>query len=165
MGLVATRLLRQVKPNIRVGWTEPFIAADHYREDLSESARIKIEFLSATFRSCLLPLREPDTSVCDLAPYTVEFPADHKQLFSEIENLRPVLLSQVYQLLEHQPHGEPGPLLTNHAQNIFPVQCIHGQIVPVCISYWHVPGGWQIFSVRHNHTERQFAGYQVIAPV
>jgi hypothetical protein len=141
-----------------------FAAGAHFVENHSETDDLRIVLLGMSFTNCFVPVVEGRVPATEMISYRVESRATDRELVAEIGTVQPAKLSQILWLMKRQPHGETGPLRTKYAQNIFPVRCIHGDILNVCVSYHANEAGWHVIAIRKDHQEICFPGAQILVP-
>ena len=163
METLAASLVRK-EPNIAVETLAEFAAGAHFVENHSASAPLPITLLGETFLKCFVPVVEGRIPAMELVRFSVVSRNTDRALFQELSHVAPATLSQIFWLMKKQAHGTPGPLCVNYSQNIFPVRCIHGDVLNVCVSYHANESGWHLFAIRKDHEEICFPGAQLIIP-
>ena len=126
--------------------TTPFIACDHFVRNIEKNAPVKIFCLGNNFKEWFLGKTEapfggstlrygkPFRSLVD-DPIIAELGGNEKAETTLIE---------LFLLMQAQPNGKSGPLLTDNCANIFYIKDVSGVLRSVCVS-WDVDG-WYVFA-------------------
>jgi hypothetical protein len=122
----------------------PFVARKHFVQNTDKKAPVKISFVSDYFKECFYGKTEDvfggsTLNYGKLSRSSVDGPII-AELGGEAKSV--TTLTEIYSLMEVQPNGESGPLLTNGYANIFYVRDVKGVLraVGVCWS----GGGWYV---------------------
>jgi hypothetical protein len=141
--------------------TGKFIVRNKFVVDTGRGAPVKISYVGSNFSERFLGKIEepkPKTTLryAKLLKYSVDRP-----ILAELGNAAKTTLAEVYTLMERQPDGEDGALLTNGCANIFYVPDISGELRAVSV-FW-CGGGWRAraSSVAGPHAWRD--GYRVFS--
>ncbi len=124
--------------------TEKFVAKDHFIVNTSRKAKVKISFLGDNFRNNFLnkieePISKTTLHYQRLKEYLRDIP-----IINELggKDKAETTLSEMFGLMEMQPNGENGVLLTNGYTNIFYVRdCVGVLWAAYCDWFgdgWHV---------------------------
>ena len=131
--------------------SEEFAARDHFVEDTSAKARVKISHLGVGFRLRFVEdggkVEQPSSSIalCSHKLFTESIDADIIETLGG-ESHTEATLWGVFSLLEKQPTGRSGDLtVNNQLKNIFYIPDRHGVLCTVLVS-WFNPG-WFIGAV------------------
>ncbi|MFA4890334.1 MAG: hypothetical protein WC587_01730 [Candidatus Paceibacterota bacterium] len=118
-------LIATVKVPARTG---RFVAKVHFIVDTGKKAKVKISYLGDNFREHFLGKTEEPTSETTLCQHELKKPSRDIPIISELggENKAETTLSAMFGLMEMQPNGETGTLLTNGYANIFYVRDLGG---------------------------------------
>ncbi|MEK7555082.1 MAG: hypothetical protein AAB518_03825 [Patescibacteria group bacterium] len=146
---------------IRVSAVSDFVAADHFKVDISANARVKIAWISKNFTDHFLGKIERDVSATSMRVYRLlESPPDDL-IIVVLGRCRDTMLAHLCKLLEKQPNGENGRLLTNRKTNIFYIRDIAGALwaVDAC---WN-GGGWFVGASSVEGPSGWFVGSQVFS--
>lgn len=130
---------------IRVPATPKFIAREKFVvKSKSRDAPVKIAVVWDSFRHLFLPKVEEPAAETMLHYVNLGF-FIHAPILAELGDTAGTTLAHVYALMEQQPNGEEGALLTNGFGNIFDVKDVSG--IPSAVDvFWsagaaHV-GAW-----------------------
>ncbi|WGD50584.1 hypothetical protein QA641_34100 [Bradyrhizobium sp. CB1650] len=121
--------------------TEAFVAREHFREDITPAAEVKISWLGATFvrRFAVKVETTGDTS---LQSYVLKVPSSATDISGDLTTRDETKLADVWCLLRLQANGESGALDINSAPNIFFVRDAMGEL-GVVDALWG-GAGWEI---------------------
>lgn len=121
--------------------TEAFVAQEHFREDITPAAQVKISWLGATFvrRFAVKVETARDTS---LQSYTLRTPSSATEITGDLGIRDETRLADVWCLLRLQGKGESGALEINSSPNIFFVRDAIGEL-GVVDALWG-GAGWEI---------------------
>jgi len=126
---------------------EKFVAKDNFKEDTSNKAIVKIYDLGPNFKGNFLKKTETDVNKSELQGYVLQRDSYDAEIMTELgEERRIVSLSHVWAMLERQPNGEKGVLLTNGWANIFYVEACDG-VVWAVHAFWVSGDGWHVEAV------------------
>jgi len=129
---------------VTVPATGRFIAREKFVLNSDRKALVKISYLGSNFSEWFLgKIEEPkpwmQLRYAKLLKYSVDRP-----VLAELGNTAEITLAEVYALMEHQPNGENGTLLTNGYTNIFYVRDVNGELRAVLVC-WD-GDGWGVFA-------------------
>ncbi|MFA4890143.1 MAG: hypothetical protein WC587_00700 [Candidatus Paceibacterota bacterium] len=124
--------------------TGRFVAKDHFIVDTGKKAKVKISFLGDNFRNSFLSKTEEPAPEFTLCQYELKRGSRDIPIISELggENKAETTLSAMFGLMEMQPKGETGTLLTNGYANIFYVRDLGGVLWAVLCRWGGV--GWDV---------------------
>ncbi|WGR90728.1 hypothetical protein MTX26_35455 (plasmid) [Bradyrhizobium sp. ISRA443] len=97
---------------------ETFVAQEHFKEDITPTAQVRISWLGATFARRFAVKVETATDRC-LQTCILENPSNDNRIIGELGIPDETNLADIWRLLRRQANGESGALLTNAAPNIF----------------------------------------------
>ncbi len=137
-------LLELVTASIQVSATERFVAKEHFKEDTSDRARIKICSLSMNFQSWFLGKVEESAKSMHLQIHKLLRYSKDNTILAELGNTAETMLVKLYHMLAYQPGGEVGPLLTNKNANIFYIKNVNGILCAVHVYWYPDHGGWYV---------------------
>jgi hypothetical protein len=120
---------------------ESFIASEHFKEDITPTAPVKISWLGATFarRFAVKVEAADDTS---LQTHVLNNPSNSGQILGELGARAESKLADIWCLLRLQANGESGALQTSSAPNLFFVRDGAGDL-GVVDALWG-GAGWEI---------------------
>lgn len=120
---------------------DAFVARDHFKEDITPAAQVKISWLGATFvrRFAVKVETVGDTS---LQTYALNAPSNDEEIIRDLGTHDESKLVDVWCLLRLQANGESGALQTNAVPNIFFVRDGTGDL-GVIDALWG-GAGWEI---------------------
>ena len=124
--------------------TERCVAKEKFREDTSKNARVKIYTTGSNFDKWFLGKVEEPISETELRYHRLRRPSVDEPILAELggQEKAETTLTELYTLLEQQPRGEEGILLTNGCANIFYVKDVSGSLRSVCAGWGSRSGGW-----------------------
>ena len=119
-----------------------FVARNRFVLDTKASAVVKISYLEPDFSKWFLSKREMPFVGSTLHYKELSFYSIDGPIIEELggKEMVETTLAEIFSLIEKQPNGEPGSLLTNGNANIFYVKDVDGVLRVVLVS-WH-RGGW-----------------------
>ncbi|MGY4174902.1 hypothetical protein ACVIHH_000193 [Bradyrhizobium sp. USDA 4518] len=120
---------------------ETFIAREHFKEDITPKAQVRIAWLGATFVRRFAVTVETAGNRC-LRTYTLKNPAKDNEIIGELGIPDESKLADIWRLLRRQANGESGTLQTNSAPNIFFVRDGMGALGVVDVLWGGA--GWEI---------------------
>ena len=120
---------------------ERFIAQEHFKEDITPRANVKISWLGATFVRRFANKVEA-AGLTALQTHVLRSPSNDTDIIAELGDGHETKLADVWCLLRLQANGEDGALQTNSIPNIFFVRDGTGQL-GVVDAIWG-GAGWEI---------------------
>jgi hypothetical protein len=146
---------------VTVPATGKLVAREKFVKDMSRKAAVKISYLGDNFSEWFLgkveePCPETTLRYAKLNRYSVDGP-----ILAELGNTAETTLAQIYALMERQPNGEDGVLLTNGYANIFYVRDINGALRAVYMG-WKA-GGWDVYAFSVADPFGWFGGISVFS--
>ncbi|QQG46156.1 MAG: hypothetical protein HYY55_04350 [Candidatus Niyogibacteria bacterium] len=124
---------------------ERFVASEKFVVDTSKRARVKIGWLGSDFKCWFLGKTEEPVQEAILRCARLTRDAFDRDIREEIgTEFEETSLAQVYALMERQPNGEAGKLLTNGRANTFCVRDIPGVLRAVRVSWLAGHDGWRV---------------------
>lgn len=122
--------------------SERFIARDHFVVDTSERAKIKISYLGDNFKKEFLNKIEEALMRTEFRYHKLRKGSLDEPIINELggKESAEIALLEMFSLLEAQPKGEFGTLLTNGYANIFYIRNSAGALRTV-LCYWD-DDGW-----------------------
>ncbi len=137
-----------------------FVAADHFKVDTSRKAAVKIAFVWDNFRDNFAKVEE-NVPAGELKLHTLRKASVDGPIIKELGEAHETYLADLWTMLEKQPNGEKGNLLTNGYANIFYVRDKNGALWAV-FAHWHSDdGGWSLFANSVTNPNEWNAGNQV----
>lgn len=126
--------------------TGRFIAKDHFVVDTGEKAKVKISHLGDNFRKNFLNKIEETISETSLRYCSLEKSSRGIPIINELggDDKAETSLAEMFSLMEKQPNGEKGELLTNNCANIFYIRDSAGVLWAVRC-HWY-GGGWFVLA-------------------
>lgn len=118
------------------------------KETFFGETAVKIAYLSPGFTKWFEAAVEESVLEATLVPFNLNEAAAGSAIIADLggEDRAEVALSQIWRLLERQPNGEEGVLLTNGYANIFYVRNITGVLVVVTVVWIALKNGWQVYA-------------------
>lgn len=120
---------------------EQFVAREHFKEDITPTADVKISWLGASFAR-RFAVKIEAAGVTSLQTYSLRSPSNDREIIAELGDRHETNLADVWCLLRQQAKGEDGALQTNSVPNIFFVRDGAGEL-GVVDSVWG-GAGWEI---------------------
>lgn len=121
---------------------EKFAAREHFKEDISSGAAVKIFWLGATFARRFTGKVEDDAGGTSFPTYVLNSSSSDQEILAELGQGHESGLADVWCLLRQQPGGNGGALQTSSNPNIFFVRDIAGEL-GVVDAIWG-GAGWEI---------------------
>lgn len=122
--------------------SEKFTAREHFKEDISSSATVRISWLGATFARRFAGKVEDDAGDASLQSYVLDAAASDRDILARLGQGHESRLTDVWCLLKRQPSGTSGPLQAGATPNIFYVRDTAGELGVVDAIWGGV--GWEI---------------------
>lgn len=141
--------------------TEKFVAREHFKEDFSSSAAIKISWLGATFVRRFMGKVEDDTGDASFQTYVLNASSSDRDILAKLGQGHESSLVDVWCLLRQQPNGNSGALQTNSTPNIFFVRDVAGEL-GVVDAIWG-GAGWEIGASPVGDKPRWSSGTRVFS--
>ncbi|KWV55253.1 hypothetical protein AS156_06130 [Bradyrhizobium macuxiense] len=121
--------------------TDVFIARDHFKEDITSTARIKMAWLGATFvRKFAAKVEGADAT--PLQTYMLQSSANNDEFVRELSARDEAKLVDIWCLLRLQANGESGALQTTSLPNTFFVRDGTGALAVIDVVWGGA--GWEI---------------------
>ncbi|XIA65445.1 hypothetical protein ACFIOY_03700 [Bradyrhizobium sp. TZ2] len=120
---------------------EQFLAQEHFKEDITPTAAVKISWLGASFVR-RFAVKVEAAGVTSLQTFSLRVPSNDRDVIAELGDRHETRLADVWCLLSRQAKGEDGALQTNSVPNIFFVRDGAGEL-GVVDSVWG-GAGWEI---------------------
>ncbi|MBB4372029.1 hypothetical protein GGD63_004833 [Bradyrhizobium sp. cir1] len=120
---------------------ESFVASEHFREDITPNAPVKISWLGATFAR-RFAVKVETTDDTSLQTHVLNNPVNAAQIADELGARAESKLADIWCLLKLQANGESGALQTSSAPNLFFVRDGAGDL-GVVDALWG-GAGWEI---------------------
>jgi hypothetical protein len=140
---------------------EQFVTREHFKEDVSSLAEVRIYWLGATFRQRFLQKVEEDGNGAILRTFVLRKPSRDAEILAELNIHHETKLGDLWCLLALQPNGESGTLLTNAVPNLFYIRDIDG-VLGAVDAVWG-GAGWEIGASSVEGPSQWLPGRQVIA--
>ncbi|WP_244485032.1 hypothetical protein [Bradyrhizobium tropiciagri] len=118
---------------------QTFAAREHFKEDITPTAQVRISWLGAKFMRRFAVKFETAVNRC-LQTYVVKNPSNDNGIIGELGIPDESKLADIWSLLKLQANGESGVLQTNSAPNIFFVRDGKGDL-GVLTSYGEARAG------------------------
>lgn len=139
---------------------EQFIARDHFKEDITPTADVKISWLGATFVR-RFAIKVEAAGVTSLRTHSLSSPSNDKEIMAQLGDGHETNLADVWCLLRRQARGEDGALTTNSVPNVFFVRDGAGEL-GVVDTVWG-GAGWEIGASPVGGTRVWASGARVIS--
>ena len=138
-----------------------FVAAEHFVADGSGRVEVPIAWLGANFKRRFLTKREEPAAAGSLTAFDLRAATPNRAILAELGERAETKLADLWHLLQHQPAGEPGLLLTNAYANIFYIGDADGVVWAVDVVWGGA--GWEMGATPLDDPTRWRAGHQVVA--
>ncbi|WP_244443415.1 hypothetical protein [Bradyrhizobium sp. Ai1a-2] len=141
---VVPNVRAQCSLKVKAGKTvkaETFVAREHFKEDITPTARVRISWLGAMFMRRFAVKFETAVNRC-LQIHILKDPSNNNAIVGELGIPDGTKLADLWRLLELQANGESGALQTNSAPNIFFVRDDKGDLGVVDVLWGGA--GWEI---------------------
>lgn len=125
--------------------TTPFVAKDHFAVNTKKDAAVKISQLSINFKSWFLGKTEMPFTGSTLYYRGLGYGDESGE---EIGGEKyETTLAELFSLIEKQPNGESGTLITDgYDNNIFYVRDVNGVLRVVKVLWLTDGGGWSVYA-------------------
>ena len=143
--------------------TEKFFAPNKFVVNTEASAKVKISFLGGNFKNYFMDKVEQPQDTRELVYHQLKKNSLDIPIITHLgggEKVETSLMS-VFALMEKQPHGQEGALITNGYANIFYVLDAF-EVLRVVYVYW-CGGGWSVDAYSIGHPHGWSAGGQVFS--
>jgi hypothetical protein len=138
-----------------------FVAREHFKEDVSSMAEVRISWLGATFMRRFAVKIEDDPGDATLRTYALNRPSSDIEITAELDVNHETRLADLWCLLKLQPNGEDGPLQTNAVPNIFFVRDAAGVLGTVDVIW--AGAGWEVGASPAEGQRQWSSGSRVIS--
>ena len=118
-----------------------FITKDHFVEDVTDTARVKISLLSHNFKSWFLDKTEAPAAEATLRYSKLVKSSTDGPILAGLDSPE-TTLSHIFWLMEQQKNGKKGVLLVNGYANVFYVRDVNGTLRAVDVRW--LGGGWGV---------------------
>jgi hypothetical protein len=159
---VKPKLLVSVANFHALGATK-FVAVEHFKVDTSRKAKVRIAFLWDNFANNFVPKVEDNVPAGELKVYKLLESSLDAPIIAELGERHETYLSDLWVLLEKQPSGENGFLLTNGYANIFYLRDASGNLWAVGARWFSGYGGWGLSAGSVLRPGRWHDGDQVVS--
>ena len=141
-----------------------FVARDHFKVDTSDTAAVKVSYLGDNLKAWFADKVEGTRSgVSSLRYHTLTKDTLDAPIIAGLggEAKAETTIGEVWSLMERQPNGKRGKLLTNGYANIFYVRDANGVLCAVNV-YWY-DDGWRVLADSVERPYRWLAGLRVFS--
>lgn len=143
-----------------------FVAADHFKKNVSATAIVRIGFVGDNSKKYLLGKIEDGVQAATLAVDTLIKASVDTPIRAELGERREITaLAHLWELMKNQPNGENGVLLTNGYANIFYTIGLDGNVWAVNVSWYSFSEGWHVRADSVEVPKGWGAGCQVFSQV
>jgi hypothetical protein len=132
--------------------TERFVAREKFVVNTGRKAPVEISYVGGNFSKWFLGKIEEPKPETQLRYAKLFKLSEDSPILAGLGNTAETTLAEVYALMERQPNGEEGVLLTSGYANIFYVRDVNSELRAVHV-HWH-GGGW---CVNARSVERRLA--------
>jgi len=124
--------------------TAPFVAKDHFIEDTSHSAKVRIVYLDRNFKTWFLGKTEG--AKCETALRYAKLTGNEldKSILDELGDKAETSLAEMFAVMEAQADGKAGDLLVDSYANTFFIRDITGTLRAVRVDWYG--NGWRVFA-------------------
>jgi hypothetical protein len=140
---------------------EKFAAGEHFKENISPTAEVRIAWLGATFMRRFALELDDDVDDVMLQTYALSAPQSDIQIIAELDDHSETELADLWCMLKRQANGEDGALQTNAVPNIFFVRDATGMLGAVDVIW--AGAGWEIGASQVNDQRQWPSGSRVIS--
>jgi hypothetical protein len=140
---------------------EKFAGSEHFREDVSPTAEVKISWLGATFVRRFVGKVEDHAGSTSLQTHHLSEPTSDQAIIVQLGQGRETGLIDVWCLLRLQANGEDGALRINSTPNIFFVRDVMGEL-GVIDAIWG-GAGWEIGASPVGNKRRWSSGTRIFS--
>jgi len=124
--------------------TTPFVACDRFVVNTKKNTAVMFSYLSNNFKKWFLGKTETPFTGSTLRYDKLSHNSTDGPIIAELggEEKAETTLTELFSLLEKQPNGEDGPLLTNGDVNILYIEDVNGVLRAVSACWYG--GGWSL---------------------
>ena len=160
---VASAILIMVGTITISATNENFVAEDKFVKNINDSSKVKIYDVSSNFEGWFIKKVEVPFVGGELKYQKLSKGMKDLDIVTEIggEQKAETSLTEVYSLMEKQPNGESGALLTDGYANIFYCREVKGVLCTVDV-YW-CGDGWVVYSDSVGRPSEWPGGNQVFS--
>jgi hypothetical protein len=157
------KLLR-LMTTVNVAAVEKFVTKEYFKVDTSEKAKVKIALLLADFSTHFLPKVEEGSLPGELRVHRLLAWSLDAPIMAELGDPRffSTTLADLWVMLEKQPSGEEGVLLTNGWTNNFYIHDQNETLWGVNAFWYAGRGGWLIGAQSVGSLVGWYEGIQVL---
>lgn len=119
-----------------------FLAREHFKQDVSPKADVRIAWLGAMFTRRFVIKIEDAAGEAALQSHTLHTPAPDSRIIRELDDRHETKLTDLWCLLKIQPNGEAGALLISSVPNVFYMRDAAG-VLGAVDAVWG-GAGWEI---------------------
>lgn len=146
--------LLELVTTVAVPGTDRFVAEEHLKANGSK-AKLKIAFVWDAFASSCLPKVEESVPSGTLKVYKLTTGSVDAEIIERLGVTHESYLADLHAMLEAQPNGEEGPLLTNGSANIFYLRAKDGSLWAVYAHWFVGREGWYVNAYSVENPDRQ----------
>ena len=151
--------LLELAATVAVPGARRFVAQKHLNAN-GPKAKVKIAFIWDAFATHFLPKVEQRIPSAEVRVYKLTNGSVDAEIISELGETHEIYLADLHAMLERQPNGEDGPLLTNGLANIFYVRAKDGSLWAVYVHWFLGSDGWYVnaYSVENPFRQNRWDG-------
>ena len=160
--LTASDLLRPIR-TVVLPATDPFITKDFFKEDRDSEAGIG--WLGSDFKRYFLNKTEEAVIETTLRIHQLVKASVDEPIIAELGGTKTVetTLSQMYEMIKRQTHGEEGDLLVNGYANIFYIRDASGALWAVYCCWHSGSRCWYVEAASVTHPHKWRADLRVVS--
>jgi len=144
-----------------IPYAEKFVGREHFKEDVSLTAEVRISWLGATFVRRFVGKVEDHTGSTSLQTHHLSEPTSDQEIIVQLGQGRETGLIDVWCMLRRQANGEDGALRINSTPNIFFVRDVMGEL-GVVDAIWG-GAGWEIGASPVGNKRRWSSGTRIFS--
>jgi hypothetical protein len=119
-----------------------FVAAEHFKEDISPAADVRISWLGANFSQRFAVKIEDEVGAITLRTYNLTRPANDNEIIAALKDRHETSLAEVWCLLRRHASGQGGGLRSDVVPNLFFIRDVSGKLGVVDVIWGGA--GWEI---------------------
>ena len=162
-GNAVVKKLLEFVTAVSVEAIDRFVAADHFKIDISDTAVVKFAWFGENFKADFLGKIEAASVAVDLKVSKLLFDSLDPPIIVELAGGYEITLGQFFVLLKKQGKGEDGVLLTNGWANVAYIRDIHGNLWAVDGRWNAGDGGWHVEAYSVESRDAWHAGYRFLS--
>jgi hypothetical protein len=140
--LATSRILRLIAQTTINPVVKPFVVRDHFKRDVSTTAKVRISYLGTNFLSSFNDQVVQPRDGYELAIHKLIKDSRDDGIRAELREHHLTDTAAIYEMMARQPNGEKGDLLTSGYANVFYAVDVNGNVRAVHVGW--SSDGWDV---------------------